>query len=324
MVRTRLYRDGALAAEGFPIADVSDHLEDPSATVWFDLCSPPPEKLAVISEELGLHPLAVEDVLHPHQRPKLDIYESHLFIVAYAVRLGEDDGSLGFSEVSMFVTRNALVTVRSDDTFDIDAVAARWDASPGLAKHGVSYLLHSLLDSIVDGHFDVAQALDDRVEALEDLLFTDHPGDGRGLQRRMFDLRRTTVRFRRIVVPMREVVNGLMRPDLRVVQPDMAPYYQDIYDHVLRVSEWTESLRELVGNVHETHLNLQGNRMNDIMKRVTSWAAVIAVPTMITGFYGQNIPYPGFAQAAGFWTSTLLILVASAILYVVFRLKDWI
>ncbi|GII62364.1 magnesium transporter CorA [Sphaerisporangium krabiense] len=299
-------------------------MQDPSATVWFDLCSPPPEHLNVISEELGLHPLAVEDVLHPHQRPKLDVYESHLFIVAYSARLGHEPGDLDFCELAIFVTRNALVTVRSSEGFDIDQVAAQWDKSPGLAKHGVSYLLYTLLDRIVDGHYDIAQALNDRVEALEDVLFADRPGNGRALQRRVFDLRRTTVRFRRVVVPMREVVNGLMRPDLRVVHADMAPYYQDVYDHVLRVSEWTESLRELVGNVHETHLNLQGYHMNDIMKRVTSWAAIIAVPTMITGFYGQNIPYPGFAHAAGFWTSTLLILFASAILYVVFRLKDWI
>jgi magnesium transporter len=323
MERTRLYRDGVLEAEGFPIADVSDHIKNPSATVWFDLLAPTPEKLAVISEELGLHPLAIEDVLHPHQRPKLDVYETHLFLTMYSVRLG-DQGDLDLAEVSVFVTSNALVTVRTDDTCDIDAVVARWDASPGLAKHGVSFLLHALLDYVVDGHFDVAQALDDKVEDLEDQLFTDRPGDGRALQRQMFDLRRTTVRFRRVVVPMREVVSSLLRRDLNVVESGMAPYYQDIYDHVLRVSEWTESLRELVGNVYETHLNLQGYRMNDIMKRVTSWAAIIAVPTLITGFYGQNIPFPGFSQPAGFWSSSLLIVVVSSILYAIFRKKDWI
>ncbi|MET8145964.1 magnesium transporter CorA family protein [Sphaerisporangium sp. NPDC005288] len=324
MVRTRLYRNGVLEAEGFPYADVSEHLKDPSATVWFDLLSPTPEKLAVISEELGLHELAVEDVLHPHQRPKLDIYETHLFLTLYAVRLGEDATALHLTELSVFVTKNALVTVRSDDSCDIDAITARWDASPGKAGHGVSFLLHTLLDYVVDGHFDVAQALDDRVEALEDGLFTERPGNNRGMQRRMFDVRRTTVRFRRVVLPMREVLTSLMRRDLGVVESEMAPYYQDVYDHVLRVSEWTESLRDLVGNVYETHLNLQGYRMNDIMKRVTSWAAIIAVPTLITGFYGQNIPFPGFSHAEGFWTSSLLIVVASAILYVVFRKKDWI
>ncbi|MFC6086060.1 magnesium/cobalt transporter CorA [Sphaerisporangium aureirubrum] len=322
MVRTRLYRHGALEAEGFPVAEVSDYLNDPSATVWFDLLSPTPEKLAVVSEELGLHPLAIEDALHPHQRPKIDVYESHLFITVYVVTLA--NGGLDLSEVSIFVTKNALVTVRTSDSCDIDAITARWDSTARMAKHGVTFLLHGLLDYVVDGHFDVAEALDDRVENLEDQLFTDNPADGRAMQRQMFDIRRTTVRFRRVVVPMREVVNSLMRRDLDIVSPEMAPYYQDVYDHVLRVSEWTESLRELVGNVYETHLNLQSNRMNDIMKRVTSWAAIIAVPTAITGFYGQNIPYPGFAHAAGFWTSTMLIAVISVALYLVFRKNEWL
>ncbi|WP_248962687.1 magnesium transporter CorA family protein [Sphaerisporangium perillae] len=324
MVRTRLYRDGVLQAEGFPYAEVSEYVKDPSATVWFDLLAPTPEKLDLISEELGLHHLAVEDVLHPHQRPKLDVYDSHLFLTLYAVRLGGDTAGLRLTEISVFVTKNALVTVRSDDSCDIDAIVARWDASPGMAKHGVSFLLYALLDYVVDGHFDIAQELDDRVESLEDELFTDHPGNNKGIQRRMFDLRRTAVRFRRVVLPMREVVTGLLRRDLGVVEQEMAPYYQDIYDHVLRVSEWTDSLRDLVGNVYETHLNLQGYRMNDIMKKVTSWAAIIAVPTLITGFYGQNIPFPGFSRAEGFWTSTLLIVLVSWILYVVFRKKDWI
>ncbi|GII68596.1 magnesium transporter CorA [Sphaerisporangium melleum] len=324
MVRTRLYRDGVLTAEGFPYAEISEHLSDPANTVWFDLLAPTPEKLAVVREELGLHELAVQDVLQPPPRPKLALYDTHLFLTLYAVSLEHGSAGLHLTGVSVFVTKNALVTVRSDESCDIDAIVARWDASRDMAAHGVSFLLYALIDYIVDGHFDVAQGLDDRVEELEDGLFVDNPGNGRGMQRRMFDIRRTTVRFRRVVLPMREVVNGLLRRDLGVVASDMAPYYQDVYDHVLRVSDWTESLRDLVGNVYETHLNLQGYRMNDIMKRVTSWAAIIAVPTLITGFYGQNIPFPGFAKDAGFWTSSLLIVVVSYVLYVIFRRRDWL
>ncbi|GAA1255297.1 magnesium transporter CorA family protein [Sphaerisporangium rubeum] len=319
---TRLYRHGALEAEGFPIAEVSDHLRDPEAVVWFDLLSPTPEKLAVVSEELGLHPLAIEDALHPHQRPKVGFYDSHLFLTVYAVRLA--GGGLDLSELSVFATKNALVTVRGSDSCDIDAIKARWDSAPGMSRYGVAFLLHGVLDYVVDGHFDVAEELDDRVEDLEDELFSDTPASGRAMQRQMFDIRRTTVRFRRIVTPMREVLNSLLRRGPEMLPPEMTPYYQDVYDHVLRVSEWTESLRELVGNVYETHLNLQGNRMNEIMKRVTSWAAIIAVPTAITGFYGQNIPYPGFAHVTGFWTSTVLIAVISVGLYFVFRKNEWL
>jgi magnesium transporter len=144
------------------------------------------------------------------------------------------------------------------------------------------------------------------------------------VQRRSFELRKSLVLLRRVVLPMREVVNALMRRDLSVVDEGMMPYYQDVYDHVLRATEWTESLRDLVATILETNMTIQGNRLNSIMKKVTSWAAIIAVPTAITGFYGQNVPYPGFGHVSGFWTSTALIVALSSILYVVFRLQDWL
>ena len=125
--------------------------------------------------------------------------------------------------------------------------------------------------------------------------------------------------LRRVVLPMREVVNSLMRRDLDVVDETMAPYYQDVYDHVLRATEWTESLRDLVTTIRETYLTIQGNRMNLVMKKVTSWAAIIAVPTAITGFYGQNIPFPGFGRHWGFWVSSGLIVGISLALYRAFR-----
>ena len=130
--------------------------------------------------------------------------------------------------------------------------------------------------------------------------------------------------LRRVVLPMREVLNSLLRRDLHVVDGEIMPYFQDIYDHVLRATEWTESLRDLVTTILETHLTVRGNRLNVIMKQVTSWAAIIAVPTAITGFYGQNVPYPGFGRIAGFWTSTLVMLGLSLTLYVIFRRKDWL
>ena len=323
MPRTRLYRNGVLESEGFPIADVSDYIEDPAATVWFDLCRPTAEDLATISEELGLHPLAVEDAIHEHQRPKLDRYDSQLFVTAYAVHLDTDTGVLGTSEVAAFVTRNALVTVRKDENFDIDQVIARWDGSADLAKHGVGFLLHGLLDYVVDGHFDAVQSLDEQIEALEGELFSEGTKDG-DMQRRTFELRKSLVMFRRTVLPMREVVNSLLRRDLHIVDDAMQPYYQDVYDHVLRATEWTESLRDLISTIRETHLTMQGNRLNVVMKQVTSWAAIIAVPTAVTGFYGQNVPYPGFGKPIGFWESTIIVIILSVGLFALFRKKDWI
>ncbi len=323
MARTRLYRDGRLTLENFPVADISEHLKNPDACVWLDYCQPTAAELATIVEEFQLHPLAVEDAVNDHQRPKLDRYDSHLFISAYVVKLDTDSGELSASEIGVFVTPNALITVRKDEGVAIDPVLARWDESPELVQHGVSFLLWGLLDDIVDGHFEAVQSLDSEIEALEDLLFDDRPRNTE-VQRRSFELRKSLVLLRRLVLPMREVVNSLMRRDLHVVDQVMTPYYQDIYDHVLRATEWTESLRDLVTTILETNLTIQGNRMNLVMKKVTSWAAIIAVPTAITGFYGQNVPYPGFAAHWGFWFSSALIVVMSVSLYFAFRRNDWI
>jgi magnesium transporter len=321
--RTRLYRDGRLEREGFPVAEISDFLTDEAVTVWLDLRGPDHADLAVLSEEFGLHPLAIEDAVHEHERPKLDRYRSHLFMTAYGARLNNDTGQLVTSEIAAFVTGQALITVRKDDGLDIGAVVDRWDASPDLARFGIGYLLHGLLDYIVDGHFEAVQSLDDAVEDLEDQLFDDTPHDLQ-VQRRSFELRKSLVLLRRIVIPMREVVNTVMRRDLHVAADDLMPYYQDVYDHVLRAAEWTESLRDLVTSILETNLTIQGNRMNVITKKVTSWAAIIAVPTFITGFYGMNVPYPGFSHAAGLASSVAIMIISGILLYVVFRRKDWL
>ncbi len=321
--RTRLYRNGTLELEGFPVADISQYIADEAVTVWLDLRDPDRDDLTVLSEEFGLHPLAIEDAVYAHERPKLDRYRSHLFVTAYGAQLDAKTGELVTSELAAFVTARALITVRKDDGLDIGAVVARWDASPDLAGSGVGYLLHGLLDYIVDGHFETVQSLDDAVEVLEDQLFADTAQDLL-VQRRSFQLRKSLVLLRRIVIPMREVVNALMRRDLHVVSDELMPYYQDVYDHVLRAAEWTESLRDLVNSILETNLTIQGNRMNTISKKVTGWAAIIAVPTFITGFYGMNVPYPGFSREVGFASSIAVMIAAGVILYLVFKRRDWL
>jgi len=324
VARTRLYRNGIVELEDFPVDDISDHLRDPDVTIWLDVDSPTHADFAKIAEEFDLHELAVEDAVHEGQRPKLDRYEGHIFITAYEVRVdGARAEPASLAEVAVFVTPRALITVRPRGTFDINAVVDRWDESADLAKSGVAFLLYGLLDFVVDSHFAAVQSLDESVEQLEDLLFADKPRSAQ-VQRESFDIRKTLVMLRRIVLPMREVVNSLLRRDLHVLDDAMVPYYQDVYDHVLRVTEWTESLRDFVSMILDTNLAIQGNRLNDIMKKVTSWAAIIAVPTAITGFYGQNVPYPGFAHSTGFWTSSAAIIVLSVSLYFFFRSKDWI
>jgi magnesium transporter len=324
-VHTRCYRDGILIDEGFSLQDVAEHLMDASATVWVDLCTPDPDDLQLVAEELGLglHSLAVEDATSDRQRPKFTRYLGHDFLTAYAVHLDVGTGQLVTGEVAAFITPQALVTVRKDDDFPVEGLIRRWDDNADLTTYGVGALVHGLLDYVVDGHFDAIQSLDDQIEELEDLLFDDRPHD-QDVQRRSFALRKSLVHLRRVVLPMREVLNTLMRRDVGLVPAEMTPHFQDVYDHVLRASEWTESLRDLVATIVETNLTIQGNRLNIITKKVTSWAAIIAVPTAVTGFYGQNLPYPGFADESGVLTSSVLIAILSLALFVSFRRKDWL
>jgi len=257
VARTRLYRAGRLEKDDFPVEDLSEFLAEPDTVLWVDLCEPDAADLEVVAQELGLHALAVEDAVDARQRPKLDRYDSHEFLNMYEVRLDRVSGRLQQSEISAFITRQTLVTVRKDRAFDMDAVVARWDDSQDLAVNGVGFLLWGLIDHVVDGHFDAVEILDDEIEQLEDLLFDEAPHD-KDVQRRSFALRASLVKLRRVVLPMREVVNSLLRRDSDVATPAMIPYFQDVYDHVLRATEWTESLRDLVTTIVETNLTPPG------------------------------------------------------------------
>ncbi len=323
MARTRLYRNGVLEAEGFPLAEVSDRLADDDAVVWFDLAAPSRAELDTIREELGLHSLAVEDATQPGQRPKLDHYPGHLFATAYSLRLDRDTGRLAAHEVAMFITPKALVTVRPSEAFDIDRVIVRWDSEPDLAKSGVAFLLHGVLDYVADTQLDAVQALDEEIDATEDEMFSDRASDT-AVQRHNFALRKSLVGIRKYLLPMTEVANALLRGDLHISDERMMPYFQDLYDHVRRATEQTEAMRDLLATMLETRLSVRSNRLNVITKQVTSWAAIFAIPTAITGFYGQNVPYPGSEQPSGFWASTIIIVVASSGLYAVFRRKGWL
>jgi len=323
MNTSRLYRNGQLISGKFDSDQISELIQEPEVTLWIDLQNPTEAELQHIGDEFGLHELAVADAFKGRQRPKLDHYDTHLFINAYQTLFNLETYELDTAEISVFVTEKALITVRDDDKFDISKLEARWDESAALAKNGVAFLLWGLLDVIVDGYFEVVQQLDEEIENLEDLLFAEARQD-LVIQKKSYELRKALVILRRNATPMREVLNPIVRRDVQVIGNEMAAYFQDIYDHVMRVGDWTESLRDLVTTLLETNLTIQGNRMNLVMKKVTSWAAIIAVPTAITGFYGQNVPYPGFNAEWGFWVSTGAIVVISTGLYFAFKRRDWL
>jgi magnesium transporter len=324
MIRTRLYRDAGCVEENFDAARISDYLEEPDTYVWMDVCEPTDAEFAVIAEEFALNPLAVEDALHERQRPKLDHYDDHVFLSLYDVKLDHDSGELKARELSAFASGRYLITVRKTPDLNIDQVVRRWDDNADLAKHGVGFLLWGLLDVIVDSHFDTVQMLDDEIEELEDVLFDERPRSPE-VQRRSFELRKSLVLLRRVVLPTREVLNALMRRESVFVDDVLMPYYQDVYDHVLRAGDWTDSLRDLVTTIVETNISIQGNRMNEIMKKVTSWAAIAAVPTIITGYYGMNVRlFPAAGTLAGGISAIVLSVVLVIVLYQTFKRRDWL
>ena len=329
-VRSRVWRDGQLVAEDFEFEAISDHLEDGDSLTWVDLCDPDHHLLQELAGELVLEPLAVEDAIAQAERAKATRYATHTFMTVYAVRMNEDSdstgphGRLSIHKVSAFVFPRGLITVRSGPQFDIEEVVRRWDDNPDLLKYGVGALVHGLLDTIVDGHFEAVQILDDAIEKLEDDLFDDKALNGE-VQRATYQVRKDLVEIRRVVLPMREVINAVLRHRKDFHSPtELDPWYDDLYDHVLRASEWTESLRDMITTVFETNLSLQDARLNNVMKKLTSWAAIIAVPTAVTGYFGQNVPYPGFAKEWGFLLSVAVIVLIGTGLYFMFKRKDWL
>ncbi len=299
-----------------------------------DLCNPGPELLDQLADELGLDKRAVGDVVDHTDRTKATRYADHTFLTVYATVLGPQvpgsiESRLSTARISVFVLRTGLVTVRHETdwqqpVFDVDAVTRRWDDNADLLRMGSRALLLGILDVVVEGQFDTIAQLDDAIEALEDGLFDDRT-QTRLLQRDTYRLRKELVELRRIVLPMREVVNTVMRRSAEANDTvELTSWYQDLYDNVIRAAEWTESLRDMITTVFETNLSLQDARLNTIMKKLTGWAAIIAVPTLVTGWYGQNIPYPGFNEPAGVLTSASLSVLASVGLYVAFKRRGWI
>ncbi|HLF69562.1 MAG TPA: magnesium/cobalt transporter CorA [Actinomycetota bacterium] len=320
-LRARAYLTDTGEVQDLEPERISDLLEKPGTFVWLDIENPVEDDFALITDEFGLHDLAVEDATKPYQRPKLEFYDDHLFMVVHP--MWAQDDQIARSEIDMFVGPRFLVTVRKDPVRSIEEARVRWESSPEMLKEGVGYIIYVLLDSIVDEYFVVADDLTERIEDLEDEVIS--PGKGSAVPELIFRLRKELVTVRRAVFPMREVMNALSRRDSRLVSPDLEPYFQDIYDHVLRVSESIENQQELLSAALEIYLSAVSNNLNAIMKRVTSWAAIIGVATAIAGIYGMNFELvPRSGGIFGFWFAIGLILLSTIGLYIYFKARDWL
>jgi magnesium transporter len=320
-ITNRLYCDGRLEEHDFDPERVSDELQKPGALVWLDVENPTVESIAMLGREFRFHELALEDCLHPHQRPKIEQYGSYYFMVAYGVTVEGED--LVPHEMAMFVGRNFLVTVRKPPALDLKGVLRRWDARTDLAEEGGGYLLYILLDEIVDGYFIAVDVYQDRIEELEEQVFG---AEGNvETHERIFQFRKELSQFRRSAAPLRDVLDVMQRRTVDVVTPRLEPYFRDVYDHVLRATDFVDGVRDIMASALEANLTVVSNRLNEVMKELTAWAAIILLPTLVAGVYGMNFRHmPELNWLLGYPFALGLMLLSAGTLYVMFKRRDWL
>ncbi len=319
MITCRRYRDGALAEEPFDPGATRALLAGEGAGVWVDAEDPTEDELALIQRAFALHPLSVEDSRHWGQRTKVEVFPHYVFVVVHGVSLGTE---LADSEVHLFAGPRFLVTLRAAPAFDLEPVLRRVERQPELATEGAGFLLYALLDAVVDGYLSAVERLEDLSDDIEDRAFADHPDPG--LQQDIFRLKRQTVELRRIAVPVREVVE-LVQGQPGLLTPELAPYYRDVVDHAIRTVEFVDNVREVLTAALEAQLAQTSNRLNAIMRQVTSWGAIVLVPTLIAGIYGMNFRHmPELDWRLGYAFALGLMVASAAALYAVFRRRGWL
>lgn len=320
--RAWVWRGGRPSADHVALADLPQLLADEGTLTWVDLLDPHGDDLHELAAAVGLDQHTVEDALTVGERPKVRRSSSYTFVTCFTVAGGAEQDDL--HRMSIIVLPRGVVTVRLGGNFPVDDVEETFCDDETLVRLGPKALLHTLLDTVVDSYYEVMTGIDDQVDELESRLF-DQQHAGPAIAHEAFTLHRNIGRMRRVTLPMREVVTTIVRRiGAEPTQRDLLPYYEDLYDHAMRVAEWSDSLRDTVESIQDTNLALGDAALNQIMKKLTSWAAIIAVPTAITGWYGQNVPYPGFSQAWGLWTSAGVIVVLAVALYVLFKKKNWL
>lgn len=321
-IAVRHYHDGALVETEFDPASVSDILAGKDgARIWLDVMDPTDQDLAMVQDEFGLHPLSIEDAKNRGQRPKVEVFEGFFFVVMHGISSAADDELLD-SEIHVFAGKSFLVTLRYSPAFDMRNVQERWDRQPELTSEGGGFLLYALLDEVVDDYSLVVDRFEDLTDELEARIFSDAPDTH--LQEDIFKLKHRVVEFRRLVMPLREVVD-LVQEQPGFVTEKLGPYFRDIADHVVRTLEFVDNVREMLTAALEAKLSQDANRLNQVMKKITSWGAILLVPTLIAGIYGMNFNnMPELGWRLGYPGALGLMVVASTVLYTVFKKKGWL
>jgi magnesium transporter len=329
MIRAWLYRDGVAGHDDAPTERLAEAIEPKEALLWVDCVDATNAELDSLSTQFQISHIAAEDLHKGGQRTKLEHYREHFHVAVHDCYLVED--KLVTREIDLVFGDGWVLSVRqvSDDPgnpapFDLDAVIRRFEVErTNEAANDEGFLIWSFLDVIVDRYFDIADRFDERLDDVEEIVFSKTRGED--IPREVFDLRRVMVNFRRVVAPLREVVAALLRKEAASVGDEAVVHLQDVYDHVLRVTDWIETQRDLLTGLLEADLAVISNRTNLVMKRMTSWGAILLGSTLIAGIYGMNFDHmPELNWSFGYPAAIGSMLLLTIVLYTWFKRRDWL
>ena len=314
------YRDGKRIGD-ISIDEPTPCGDDPSEFVWIGLLEPSDEELMTLQDRFGLHPLAVEDALKAHQLPKVDVYGDQLFVIARTAH--RDNDKIAYGETAIFVGRSHIITVRHGSARAHSDLRVHLEASPALLKLGVDYVLHAIIDFIVDGYQPIVEAIE------EEVLQTEQQAMNESLEKeetaRLFAQRREVIRFQRIIGPMGEVANKLANLDMPCIDKEARPYFRDVLDHVRRVDNMVGGLRDALTSVFEVSALLEQQRQGAITRQLAARAAILAVPTAIAGIYGMNFDHmPELRLRYGYPAVITVIFILCTSLYIRFKRVRWL
>jgi magnesium transporter len=320
VVASAAYAGGRRVAE-IPISEAGEWSRKPGHVVWIGLHEPSLELLRQLQAEFGLHDLAIEDALKAHQRPKLEQYGEALFVVARTAQML--DGRIAFGETHLFIGRGYVVSVRHGASTTYTPVRERCEAAPKALSEGEDFILYAILDFIVDNYMPVIETIQAEVEEIEDSVLGETPTQPHVT--RLYQLRRDLLRLRNAAVPLVEVCRRLEQPGLPGVDSAMQPLFRDVSDHIRRVQEEIESLREVLAFAFETSLMTGQAQQTEITRKLAAWAAILAVPTAVAGLYGMNFDVmPELHWKYGYALVLAVIALVCGWLYWRFRQNHWL
>jgi magnesium transporter len=316
----------AYGADGKKIRDItldeiSDFLEQPHGFVWVGLVEPDEPLLEKLQAEFGLHELAVEDAHTAHQRPKIESYGDSLFIVAQTAQM--TDGNIAFGETHIFIGKQYLLSVRHGASRTYAPARRTCEQAPEHLALGPSYALYSILDYIVDNYLPIVQDFKEELQDLEHDVFSD--AANRDVTRRLYDMQRELLTLKLAATPLQDILGQLVRLHPEVIRDEVRPYFRDVQDHVTRVSDAINSMREMLGAAMNVNLSLITVRQNEVVKRLAGWAALLAAPTLLASWYGMNFHHmPELADRYAYPAIICVTIAVCVTLYVVLKRAKWL